>query len=155
MRPDRWLIIRDAPGEPLLVLGAAEDYEKAQHLFREAQRWFDRVRIVPHADRVAELLLTPDDDDERPGQPVGATTQGLRRMTALALLQLCAALGAQFWLAGPDELRVYVDDRRFPLTEPVMTAIRAHEREILDFARRRLVEGLWHEVLRGSDRPSA
>lgn len=107
------------------------------------------MRIVPHADRVAELLLAPDEDDghgQHPEQPTDDTTQRLRRITALALMHLAGALGATFWLEGDDLwLRT---PQEFPLTGAVRAAMRHYERELLEFARAGYRDALWAEVLR-------
>lgn len=151
MRTDRWLIIRDAPGQPLVVLAATDDYQRALALYGEASTRFEDARLIPHPDRVASLILTPDDGGED-GQKATTTTtteddtRFWRRITALALMHLAGALGAVFWLEG-DDLRIRVP-QDFPVTGAVRAAMRHYERELLEFARAGYRDALWAEVLR-------
>ncbi|HEY8415653.1 MAG TPA: hypothetical protein VIK99_07775 [Thermaerobacter sp.] len=148
MRTDRWLIIRDAPGQPLVVLAATDDYQRALALYGEASTRFEDARLIPHPDRVASLILTPDGGGEE-GRKATATdddTRFWRRITALALMHLAGHLGAVFWLEGND-LRVRVP-QDFPATGAVRAAMAHYEPELLEFARAGYRDALWAEVLR-------
>lgn len=152
MREGRWLIIRDAPGQPLVVLGAADDYQRALAMYGEACRASgdacNHVKLIPHPDAVADVLLASEASDE--GRQQLALTNGesnrWRRITALALMHLAGALGAVFWLEG-DDVRIRVP-QDFPATAAVRAAMAYYEPELLEFARAGYRDALWAEVLR-------